>query len=74
MVVNIKYSFMNKLEQKKVVISKIRTWAGSDEEARRWFDEEFISAIGSTPSAAIDEGKFNALIDHIESISLGGHA
>lgn len=64
---------MNKSQQKAVVISKVRVWAGSDEEADRWFYSEFISALACTPSAAIDAGKFDAVIDYIESIRLGGY-
>lgn len=65
---------MNKLQQKKAVISLIRTWKNSDEEAYLWFEEEFISALGCTPSSAIDSGRFDAVVDYLESIGHGGYA
>jgi|GEM_PF-2685892 len=65
---------MKKTHQKTVVISKVREWADSEEEANRWFNDEFISALGCTPSSAIDDGKFDAVIDYIESIRHGGCA
>lgn len=65
---------MNKTEQRKHIISMISSWAGGIEAANIWFDEEFVSALGCTPGEAVEAGHFDAVVEYIESISMGGYA
>lgn len=62
------------IEQSMIVIQKVENWAGSRFGAVSWFTSELIPALAYTPLEAILEGHFDAVIEYIEVIELGGYA
>jgi hypothetical protein len=65
---------MNKLEQKQHVLSRVLEWAGSVDKADFWYSDQQISALGCTPMEAVESDHFDALMEYIDSIELGGYA
>ena len=65
---------MNHIEQKVIVFSKIEPWVANSLDAERWFQYEVIQALGSTPEEAIKNNNFEALINYLEGIEIGGFA
>ncbi|WP_085303163.1 hypothetical protein [Colwellia polaris] len=65
---------MIKLEQKQMIIKKVKEWAGGEEQALHWYKNEIIPAMHLTPEQAIEQGHYDTLMDYLESISLGGYA
>ena len=65
---------MNECEQERLILKRVMTWAGSSENAKKWFDDEFIPALGCTPKQAIELGQYIALNDYLDAIGFGGYA
>jgi hypothetical protein len=65
---------LNKLEQKKLVLARVLTWAGSSDQAEDWYYNQQIPALGCTPAKAVESDHFVALMEYIDSIELGGYA
>jgi hypothetical protein len=57
-----------------LILKRVEKWSGGSEEAKNWFDEEFIPALGCTPKQAIEHGHYVALNDYLDAIGLGGYA
>jgi hypothetical protein len=70
----IKVLVMNKLEQKQLVLSRVLEWAGSSDKAEDWYCNQQIPALGCTPLKAVESDHFEALMEYIDSIELGGFA
>jgi hypothetical protein len=62
------------IEQSIIVIQKVDEWAGSRLGAVVWFTSEFIPAFACTPLKAILDGHFDAVVEYIEVIKVGGYA
>lgn len=65
---------MNEHEQERLILKRVKTWAGSHEDAQKWFDAQFIPALGCTPKQAVERGHYEALNDYLDVIGLGGYA
>lgn len=65
---------MNKKEQEQLILEKVKEWAGGSDKAQIWYKNEEIPALGCTPEQAVESGYFDALIEYIQSIELGGYA
>jgi hypothetical protein len=62
------------IEQSMIIIQRIDKWAGSRFGAVAWFTSETIPSLAYTPLEAIQDGYFDAVIQYIEAIELGGYA
>ncbi|MGO4891847.1 hypothetical protein [Flavobacterium sp. W21_SRS_FM6] len=65
---------MDEHEQTQLILGRVTKWAGSRENAQKWFDQEFIPALGSTTKHAVEHGYYEAVNDYLDAIELGGFA
>ncbi|WP_288388792.1 hypothetical protein [uncultured Alteromonas sp.] len=65
---------ISKNEQKQLVLGRVEKWAGGLNKAFTWYETEKIPALECTPSEAIEAGHFEALMNYLDAIELGGYA
>jgi hypothetical protein len=65
---------MTPKEQEKFVLDYIKKWVSSEEEAKKWYQENHIPSLNMTAQEAVKKGKFNVVKEYLEHINLGGFA
>jgi hypothetical protein len=65
---------LNSIEQKNYVLDFVRTWVGSETGTLNWYETAIIPSLNSTTEQANENGCFDALVEHLKSINMGGHA
>ena len=65
---------MKKESQKTIILNLVSEWAGGKAQAEIWYCNEIIPALAMTAEMAVKSGQFNAVIDYLKSIELGGYA
>ncbi len=59
----------------ETIISKILEWAGSEDEAIKWYCNQPIPQFGGkTAKQVVDAGNEQAVLGYIKQISLDGYA
>lgn len=59
----------------KVILPRVEVWAGSREEALRWYRETLIPALGDlTAQQLVARGRMADVLSYIEHIDQGGYA
>jgi hypothetical protein len=62
-------------DERTEIIRAISKWAGGEEQAAAWCDDEPLPVFGSeTTDSLVKAGRIGALRDYLEFLSLGGFA
>jgi hypothetical protein len=65
---------MNKKQKRQHILDSVNDWAGGTAQAIDWYENTRISALDCSAKQALDNGHFEAVIDYLEGIALGGYA
>ncbi|NMH61012.1 hypothetical protein [Alteromonas ponticola] len=65
---------MTKDEQREKILTLVEHWAGSRENAEKWYQEVNLPPLGCTAKVAIENNQFDVLVSYIEAIGAGGYA
>lgn len=63
-----------KTEQKQRILKRVQEWAGNSHDALVWYESERIASLGCTPSQAVEDGHYEALMAYLDAIAIGGFA
>ena len=61
--------------QTRVIISRVRDWAGGEAQAMAWYRSQPIPALdGRTPESLVKSGRAHAVREYLDHLALGGFA
>lgn len=63
---------MTQAEQKEFILNFVQDWAGSKQEALKWYESEVIPALNKTSRQAVDDDDFESVKRYLEHINEGG--